>query len=167
MATTIREDELHELALERALALPASRSERPFGPEAEVLKVLGKVFLLVTERHGRPILVLKADPDDARMLRENVIGISPGYHMNKRHWITLEADRGDGTWAIDGAAQGRDRLDATLLEELVTDSYRLVVAALPRARRPIDPETFEAPEAPAAPDAPAAPAAPDAPDMQA
>ncbi|MGO1199423.1 MAG: hypothetical protein ACTMKY_05950 [Dermabacteraceae bacterium] len=32
-----------------------------------------------------------------------------------------------------------------LLVDLVTDSYRLVVAALPRRLRPIDPETFEGP----------------------
>ncbi len=48
--------------------------------------------------------------------------------MNKRHWITVEA--------------GGD-VDRQLLEDLVTDSYRLVVATLPRDRRPIDPETFE------------------------
>ena len=122
---------LHELALERALALPAATLEKPFGPEHEVVKVLGKMFLLATVLRGVPIVVLKADPRDSEMLRENVRGISPGYHMNKRHWITVEA-------ATD--------VDESLLNDLVTDSYRLVVATLPRRDRPIDPETFEAPE---------------------
>ncbi|AXK46776.1 MmcQ/YjbR family DNA-binding protein [Brachybacterium saurashtrense] len=121
---------LHEIALGRALELPAARLERPFGPDAEVVKVLGKMFVLATELRGAPIVVLKADPRDAEMLCEHVAGISPGYHMNKRHWITVEAGAG---------------VDAALLEELVTDAYRLVVATLPRRLRPIDPETFEAP----------------------
>ena len=122
---------LHELALERALELPAAALEKPFGPEYEVVKVLGKMFLLATALRGVPIVVLKADPRDSEMLRENVRGISPGYHMNKRHWITVEA---------------ADDVDESLLRDLVTDSYRLVVATLPRRQRPIDPETFEAPE---------------------
>ena len=120
---------LHELALERALALPAATLERPFGPEYEVVKVLGKMFLMATELRGVPIVVVKADPRDSEMLRENIRGISPGYHMNKRHWITVEAASG---------------VDEPLLNDLVTDSYRLVVATLPRRERPIDPETFEA-----------------------
>ncbi len=63
MGATIGEDQLHALALERALALPAAHLERPFGSGgAEVMKVLGKMFLLATELKGRPILVLKADP---------------------------------------------------------------------------------------------------------
>jgi len=122
---------LHELALERALELPAAALEKPFGPEYEVVKVLGKMFLMTTVLRGVPIVVLKADPRDSEMLRENVRGISPGYHMNKRHWITAEA-AGD--------------VDESLLNDLVTDSYRLVVATLPRRERPIDPETFEVPE---------------------
>ncbi|MBB5832838.1 MmcQ/YjbR family DNA-binding protein [Brachybacterium aquaticum] len=120
---------LHEIALDRALELPAAVLEQPFGPGAEVVKVLGKMFLLAGELHGEPMVVLKADPRDAEMLRENVDGISPGYHMNKRHWITVVA--------------GPD-VGAALLRDLVTDSYRLVVATLPRSTRPIDPETFEA-----------------------
>ena len=120
---------LHELALERALELPAATLEKPFGPEYEVVKVIGKMFLMATVLRGVPIVVLKADPRDAEMLRETVRGISRGYHMNKRHWITLEA-AGD--------------VDEPLLNDLVTDSYRLVVAMLPRRARPIDPETFEA-----------------------
>ncbi|MBE8476016.1 MmcQ/YjbR family DNA-binding protein [Streptomyces justiciae] len=47
----------------------------------------------------------------------------PGPH---RHWITLE---------------GREDVDKKLVDELVTDSYRLVVAHLPTAERPVDPHT--------------------------
>ena len=122
---------LHEIALDRALELPATVLEQPFGPGAEVVKVLGKMFLLAGELHGEPMVVLKAAPRDAEMMRENVDGISPGYHMNKRHWITLNP----------GGALSED-----FVRELVTDSYLLVVETLPRARRPVDPQTFLAAE---------------------
>nr|WP_316249155.1 hypothetical protein [Brachybacterium sp. Z12] len=51
--------------------------------------------------------------------------------MNKRHWITLEPGGG---------------LDAEFVRELVTDSYLLVVDGLPRAKRPVDPDSFLASE---------------------
>ncbi|MFC7376206.1 MULTISPECIES: MmcQ/YjbR family DNA-binding protein [unclassified Brachybacterium] len=121
---------LHEAAIQRALSLPATALEHPFGPEYDVIKALGKMVLFAAFLQREPIVVLKADPDDARMLRENIAGIDRGYHMNKRHWITVRA---------------HPSVDRALLEDLVTDSYRLVIASLPRSRRPIDPETFEGP----------------------
>lgn len=120
-------DALHATARARAEELPASAMGFPFGPEHEVHKVVGKVFALLTELRGTPIVTLKADPRDSVLLRETFTDITPGYHMSKRHWITLRP--------------GGD-LDAALVRELVTDSYRLVVAGMPRAVRPIDPETF-------------------------
>ena len=47
--------------------------------------------------------------------------------MNKKHWITLESGEG---------------VDKELVRELVTDSYRLVVARLPKAERPAGPHTY-------------------------
>jgi hypothetical protein len=76
---------------------------------------------------GRPVVILKADPGEARALREHNSHITPGYHMNKRHWITLEGGTG---------------VDKKLVRELVTDSYLLVVAHLPKAEQPVDPHTY-------------------------
>ncbi len=90
-------------------------------------KVRGKVFMLTTDVTGEPLVILKSAPDEATALREQHAEITPGYHMNKRHWITLH---------------GGDSLDRGLVEELVTDSYRLVVAGLPKAQRPVDPATY-------------------------
>ena len=120
---------LQELARARALELPAASLTHPFGPEYDVAKVLGKMFLLLTEVKGEPIVVLKAEPREAEALRETFSQITPGYHMNKRHWITLGA--GDG-------------LAEEFVRELVTDSYLLVVEGLPRAMRPVEPATFVA-----------------------
>lgn len=110
-----------------------------FEPGWEAVRVHEKWFMLMTEvpRHsrvqdaqvlaGRPIVIVKSDPSHAEALRGAYADITAGYHMNKRHWITL--------------APGGS-IDKNLVEELVTDSYRLVVAKLPHAEQPVDPESF-------------------------
>lgn len=118
---------LQKYARERTDELPGSELEHPFGPDWEVYKVRGKVFMLVTEVTGEPIVILKADPQDAKALRDTYDDITPGYHMNKKHWITLHP----------GSSLQQD-----LVEDLVTESYLLVVENLPRARRPVDPAVF-------------------------
>lgn len=118
---------LHDCARERAAELPASTAGFPFGPDHEVHKVCGKVFLLMTELAGDPVATLKVDPEDSEFLREAHPDITPGYHMNKRHWITVRPG---------GPA------DEQLLRDLVTESYLLVVGKMPRAQRPVDPASF-------------------------
>ena len=118
---------LHEYARGRADELPGARLEHPFGPDWQVYKVRDKVFMLMTDVTGEPIVILKADPDDAKALRSAHDDITPGYHMNKQHWITL---RPGGS------------IRKPLVDELVTESYLLVVENLPRAKRPVDPATY-------------------------
>jgi predicted DNA-binding protein (MmcQ/YjbR family) len=111
----------------RADGLPgAERSHQSTG-DWELWKVGGKVFMLHTAMPGEPVVILKADPADAESLREAHSQITPGYHMNKKHWITLHP--------------GGD-VDAGLIDDLVTESYLLVVEGLPKQRRPMDAETF-------------------------
>ncbi|WP_328413182.1 MmcQ/YjbR family DNA-binding protein [Streptomyces violaceus] len=119
---------LHKTAADCAEKLPGAQLEHPFGDDWEVFKVRGKVFILMTEVPGRPVVILKADPGDAQTLQAQNSHITPGYYMNKKHWITLEAGEG---------------IDKKLIKELVTDSYRLVVAHLPKAERPVDPHTYD------------------------
>jgi predicted DNA-binding protein (MmcQ/YjbR family) len=119
--------ELQKIAGDWAVELPGIDLEHRFGPNWDVYKVRGKVFMLMTDMPGRPVVILKADPDDATALRERHSDITPGYHMNKRHWITVD---GGGT------------IDETFVKELVTDSYRLVVGGLPKSARPVDPRTY-------------------------
>lgn len=119
--------ELTRTARERADELPGSELGQPFGPDWDVYKVRGKVFALLTEVTGEPMVTLKADPEESVALRASHPEIAPGYHMNKRHWITLTAGEG---------------LDAALVRELVTISYLLVVEGLPRAVRPVDPAEY-------------------------
>ncbi|MGW8484551.1 MmcQ/YjbR family DNA-binding protein [Microbacterium sp. NPDC055903] len=116
-------------ARSRVEELPGAVLENPFGPETDVYKVRGKVFLLLSGEDADAMLVLKSHPEDSEALRRGFAEITPGYHMNKRHWISVRP----------GPA-----LESGLVAELVTESYLLVVEKLPRARRPVDPALFGA-----------------------
>lgn len=119
-------EELQEHARARVQELPGANLEHPFGPGWDVYKVRGKVFMLLTDVTGEPIVILKTDPEGGMALREQHADITPGYHMNKKHWITLHPSGG---------------LLKQMIDDLVTDSYLLVVENLPHAKRPVDPAT--------------------------
>jgi len=110
----------------RSEELPGVTVDQPFGPEVDVFRVRGFMFMALSPSTATGV-TLKSAPADAEALRATFPAIIPGYHMNKRHWITLLAD---------------GSLEQGLVEELVTEAYRLVVAKLPRAQRPVDPEIF-------------------------
>jgi len=118
---------LQERAAERTQELPGAELTHPFGEDWDVYKVRDKVFMLHTDVSGEPVVILKASPADGLSLREAFEDITPGYHMNKKHWITVHPHGG---------------LDASFLDDLVTESYRLVVENLPGSQRPVDPATF-------------------------
>lgn len=122
--------ELQERAEERTQELPGAELTHPFGVDWDVYEVRGKVFMLQTVLAGEPIVILKAAPADGLSLRTAREDITPGYHMNKRHWITLHSGGG---------------LDAAFVDELVTESYLLVVENLPKKQQPVDPATFGQP----------------------
>lgn len=94
--------------------------ETPFGPEALVYKVHGKMFALVAWQSTPLRVTLKCEPLRALALRDEYPAISPGYHMNKRHWNTVKLD---------------ESIDAELLDTLIQHSYDLVVRGLPRSIR--------------------------------
>lgn len=119
--------ELQHRAAMRARELPAMTLEFPFGPDYDVFKVRGKMFMFHTVLGDEPVVVLKALPSDSLALRQAHADVTPGYHMNKRHWITLHPG---GT------------LTGGMVDELVTESYLLVVEKLPRAQRPVEPHAF-------------------------
>ncbi|MFF1481495.1 MmcQ/YjbR family DNA-binding protein [Streptomyces sp. NPDC058301] len=101
------------------LAFNAATEEFPFDSETSVFKVLGKMFAL-SNLGGTPLKAnLKCDPDEAVRLRAEYEAIIPGWHMNKRHWNTVDVDQ----------------LPDRLVRELIEDSYDLVVAGLPKAER--------------------------------
>ena len=125
MQADLDDEQLWKAVVDAALELPASELY-PFNEEWEVARVCGKWFMISSVR-GRRIVNLKADPEEARALCESFESITPGYHMNKKHWISVMTGPG---------------INAELVRELVTESYLLVVAGLPKYRQPVDPATY-------------------------
>lgn len=102
------------------LSLPGVEETTPFGPEALVYKVCGKMFAVTVPEDYPARINLKCDPERAIELRDEYKAIKPGWHMNKRHWNTV---------VLDGS------LPPKLVRELVEHSYQLVVDALPKKAR--------------------------------
>jgi predicted DNA-binding protein (MmcQ/YjbR family) len=89
----------------------------PFGDDTLVFKVGNKMFALSSLKPERYSVNLKCEPNYALELREQYPEITPGYHMNKKHWNTVQ---------LDGA------LDDDFILELVDQSYQLIVQSLPK-----------------------------------
>jgi predicted DNA-binding protein (MmcQ/YjbR family) len=102
------------------LGFPGSAETFPFGPQTSVFKVAGKMFAL-SRLDQRPLSVsLKCEPLLAEQLRAAHPAVLPGYHLNKQHWNTV---------IVDGS------LPEQTIEDMVEDSYDLVVSKLPVPRR--------------------------------
>lgn len=90
--------------------------EFPFGEDTLVFKVMGKLFAL-TDVESFESVNLKVDPEVGAELREQYSSVLPGYHMNKKHWITV---------IMDGSISDK------LLCQWIDNSYNLVTASLPK-----------------------------------
>ena len=99
------------------LELPGAAEEFPFSPGLSVFKVAGKIFALSPLGDRSLRVSLKCEPGLAEHLRATYSSIRPGYHLNKRHWNTVE---------VNGSLPDR------LVLDMVEDSYDLVVAGLPK-----------------------------------
>lgn len=111
MATSLTLTEVHRYAMDR----PGTTDGYPFGPGALVCKVRSKMFALIADDAEPLTISLKCEPELAEVLRDTHDAVAPGYHLNKRHWITI---------TVDGS------VDEELLGWL-DDSYDLVVDGLP------------------------------------
>jgi predicted DNA-binding protein (MmcQ/YjbR family) len=116
----VTEDPLRDAVLARCAAQREAWLDHPFGEGAAVFKVADRMFALVATTALAARLTVKAEPAFAAALRDSYEAIVPGYHMDKRHWITI---------TLDGS------VEADLVEDLIDGSYDLVVAGLPRRVR--------------------------------
>lgn len=91
----------------------------PFGEDTLVFKVCNKMFAL-TSLKGDFSVNLKCDPERAIELREEYSCITPGFHMNKKHWNTVK---------IDG------EISNNKIKELIDLSYNLIVNKLSKKER--------------------------------
>lgn len=110
-------ERLHLRARELALSYPFTEHCWPFGPEYDVFKVGGRIFMIALHLRGQALVNLKVEPEKSLLHQEIYRSIQPGYHMNKKHWITV----------IPG-----DDISDELLVDLVNDSWHLVVDKLPK-----------------------------------
>jgi predicted DNA-binding protein (MmcQ/YjbR family) len=110
-------------ALRRAcLAMPGATETFPFGPENSVFKVGGKIFAISRLERAPSLRVsLKCEPALAEQLRASHAAITPGYHLNKRHWNTVALDDGS--------------IPDAMVRDMIEDSYDLIVAKLPKRTR--------------------------------
>jgi predicted DNA-binding protein (MmcQ/YjbR family) len=71
---------------------PWVKETYPFDQATLVFKVMDKMFALCNV-NDQPLEVnLKCEPELSELLQQKYASIKPGYHMNKRHWITLSLD---------------------------------------------------------------------------
>lgn len=109
-----------------ALAMNGAYEDFPFGPGISVFKVkapssggierAGKVFALGDLDADSIRISFKCDPELAPALRQANPGITAGYHLNKRHWNTVDTSV----------------VEQQMVLEMMEDSYDLVVAGLPK-----------------------------------
>ena len=105
---------------EYCLSKPHATEGTPFGPDVLVFKVGGKMFALAALDEVPARANLKCDPDLALDLRDRYEQVKPGYHMNKKHWNTVEIDSG---------------VPEAELRKMIDHSYELVIKSLPKAVR--------------------------------
>ncbi len=92
----------------------------PFDLSTLTFKVFGKIFAL-TDIYSEELRVnLKCEPDLALNLRAQYSQVTPGYHMNKKHWNTV---------IIDGRIPDKE------IHLMIDHSYELVLAGVKKSVR--------------------------------
>ena len=104
-------EEFHAFCMQ----LPNTKETFPFDQKTLVFKVpdnknKSKMFAL-TNIEEFEFINLKVDPEESLKLQEKYSSITPGYHMNKKHWISVAMD---------------ESLPDSFIEELIIGSYNLV-----------------------------------------
>ena len=96
----------------------------PFGDDVPVFRVKSKMFALVGNREWKGeatmMLNLKIDPAESFIVRDIFPSITCGYHMSKKHWVSIY---------FDGTVPNGE------VERLIDGSYNLIVSKLPKLQR--------------------------------
>ena len=104
---------------EYCLSFKGTSEGFPFDQKTLVFYVMGKMFALTDVDEFKSIN-LKCDPEEAINLRETHSAITPGYHMNKKHWNTIKMD---------------ESIENQLLKKMIKNSYDLVVLKLTKKEK--------------------------------
>lgn len=112
----------HHNLVKLCLKHPNTYKDQPFKDPAWTVvrhRQNRKVFAWVYRRQNRLYINLKCEPIKADFLRQLYKGITPGYHLNKTHWNTVDPG-----------------LDVPLpqLESMIEESYRLTAPRKPKSK---------------------------------
>lgn len=89
----------------------------PFDDKTLVYKVFDKIFAITG--FDLPLSInLKCDPEKAMELREKYSEVKPGYHMNKKHWNTVN---------LNGKIPRKEVL------QMIDESYELVLKGVKKS----------------------------------
>lgn len=91
----------------------------PFNEDSPVYKVMGKIFAIINLTPPYSINI-KCNPEKAIELRERYDAVTPGYHMNKTHWNSIDLN---------------GNILPKLIKEWIDHSYDLVVEKLTKLQR--------------------------------
>jgi len=80
----------HQTFRTYCLSKAHSTADFPFDATTECFRVHGKIFAICNASETPLRTNLKCDPDLASDLRQNHPEIIPGFHMNKKHWNTVD-----------------------------------------------------------------------------
>jgi predicted DNA-binding protein (MmcQ/YjbR family) len=106
------------------LALPGAYLDSPWGEDHHVAKVADKIFCFLSAPGEPPAITVKNTREAVQEWRDRFPGhVSIPRYLNKSLWNQ-----------VDLAAPGAPDLEDA--HELIDDSYRLVVAGLPKSKRP-------------------------------
>jgi len=100
-------EELREYCLSKS----GAQEVMPFRIETLVFKVGGKIFM-IAPLDDRLSMTVKCEPERGLELRAEYAAITPAFHMNKKHWITVSFNGSLTKGAITG---------------LIDNSYRSVL----------------------------------------
>jgi predicted DNA-binding protein (MmcQ/YjbR family) len=100
-------------------SFPGTTASYPFVEDFRVFKVVSKMYAGIPEDDPLEI-TLKCDPHRSELLRQTYDSVTPAYHFNKRHWITVR---------LDGSLSDAE------VRDLIAASYALVFAKLSRAEK--------------------------------
>jgi predicted DNA-binding protein (MmcQ/YjbR family) len=101
------------------ISLKGAAESFPFDDVTLVFKVGGKMFALLSL--NKPLAIgLKCDPVKAIELRELYPCVTPGHHLNKKHWNNVK---------IDGSVK------PSIIKGWIDDSYILILESLSKIKR--------------------------------
>ena len=92
----------------------------PFGADVLVIKVVTKIFAIIVDDEKGLKISLKCEPELAELLRKKYESVIPGYHLNKKHWNTVNIT---------------DEIDDNEIIMMISHSYERVFKSLKRSEK--------------------------------